>query len=311
MRVEFGQLIVRNWPIKLAALFLAVMLYMAVQAQQPIKQTFELKLAAQLPPGRALRQTPPPISVVITGKGSELLKLKFIPRVITKTIPDTFSAPVWVIHLQPNDVEVPKGADVQVAEITPRDIELALDTVTTKDVRVVPLITVSPESGYVLQGGLSVVPSIARVMGPEKNVAAIESVTTVPTVITNVTGPFRQSVPIDTAALGLVRVAPKHVEVSVEAGALIERSFGGIPVETGAGALTSFVVSPARVSVAVRGPEALVQALSRDSLKVIAHLAGPAQAGAYAHLTVVGPAGITARAVPDSVALRRRGGRGG
>ena len=306
MRVEFGQLVARNWQIKLAALFLAVMLYIAVQAQHPIRQTFELQLALQLPPGRSLRETPPPISVVVTGKGSELLKLRFFPRTITKTVPDTLSASVWTIHLQQSDVELPKGADVQVAEISPRDVAIALDSVAAKDVHVVALITVVPESGYVVQGGLSVVPSIARVLGPGETVAAIESVTTVPTVITGVTGPFRRSVMLDTTALGAVRVTPTQVEVSVEAGALIERSFGGIPVETGAGALTSFVVVPPRVSVAVRGPEALVEALTRDSLKVIAHLTGPAADASYAHLTVTAPAGITARAVPDSVALRRR-----
>jgi hypothetical protein len=43
---------------------------------------------------------------------------------------------------------------------------------------------------------------------------------------------------------------------------------------------------------------------------VVAHLVGKPGAGGYARLTVTAPPGIRARAVPDSVTLRRRTGRG-
>jgi hypothetical protein len=55
----------------------------------------------------------------------------------------------------------------------------------------------------------------------------------------------------------------------------------------------------------VRGPEERVQALTRDSLRVVAHITGTA--GGVARITVVAPRGITAKAIPDSVTLRRRG----
>jgi hypothetical protein len=182
--------------------------------------------------------------------------------------------------------------------------------VARKDVRIVPLLTVVPESGQVLHGGVSIAPTIARLVGPEKNLAGIESVTTIPTEIANVSGAFTRTVPIDTAPLGIVRIAPKHVTVTGEMGALAERSFGGIPVETGAGAATSFIVTPSRVSVTVRGPEQRIQALTRDSLRVVLHVAGAGADGGVAHLTVIAPPGITARAIPDSVTLKRRTRRG-
>lgn len=310
MRVNLGQLIVRNWPIKLAALFLSVMLYIAVAAQQPTSQLFSLKLEVEVPPGRTITQKLPIVAVQITGKGSELLKLRAVPPVIKRTVPDTLSASVWLIRLQESDVQLPRGADVRINEIVPRDVEVVLDPVTPKDVRIVPRIAVVPDSGYMQVGGLTVVPSIARIVGPEPRVAAIESVTTVPVQISDVTGAFSRVIPIDTAVLGVVRVAPKQVEVTGRVAPIAERSFAGIPVETGAGALTSFVVSPARVAVSVRGADSLVQALTRDSLRVVAHLSGPAQAGAYARLSVVAPRGITGRAIPDSAVLRRRS-RGG
>src|SRR5438552_3856956 len=171
MRSSLVQLITRNWPIKGAALFLALMLYVAVQLQQPVTTSFDVTLTVLLPPGRALLQKPPTVRVQISGKGSQILKLRSL-----------------------------------------------------------------------------------------------------------------------TGDMGLIA----------------ERSFGGIPVETGAGAITSFIVTPPRVSVAVRGPEERVLALTRDSLRVVAHITGATTSGGVARITVIAPRGITARAIPDSVTLRRR-----
>ena len=61
------QEITRNWPIKGAALLLALMLYVAVQLQQPITTSFDVTLNVQLPPGRALLQKPPKVRVQISG----------------------------------------------------------------------------------------------------------------------------------------------------------------------------------------------------------------------------------------------------
>jgi hypothetical protein len=299
-------LITRNWPIKLAALFLAVMLYVAVAAQQPITQRFALRVVVLVPRGRALLEPPPGVSVLITGKGSELLKLRTFPRIIHVSVPDTLSTSSWRVSLGPSDVEVPKGVDVRVSEMTPGDLLLVLDSVSRKDVRIVPLITVVPDSGQVLRAGLSITPSVARLVGSDRALAAIESVTTIPTRISSVTGAFSQAVPIDTAPLGTVRIAPKQVQVTGEIGAIHERSFAGIPVESGAGGFSGFEVVPDRVSVAVRGPDDVVQALTRERLKVIAHIVGPAADRAWARLTVIAPTGITARAIPDSVALRKK-----
>src|SRR5207249_2044767 len=215
VRASLGQLFVRNWPIKLAALFFAIMLYVAVAAQQPLSQTFVMRLAIAIPPGRTVRQQPAGVTVVIAGKGSEILKLRSFPRVIRKVIPDTFSTSLWRIQLQAADVELPKGIDVTVADIRPRDIEILLDSVAHKDVRIVPRVKVEAESGYVLRG-LSITPSLARLVGPEKSLAKVESVTTLPTVITSVSGPFFQTVPIDTAPLGVVRISPKVVRMAGE-----------------------------------------------------------------------------------------------
>ncbi len=308
MRVSLGGLVARNWPIKLAAVFFAIMLYIAVAAQQPLTQSFPLQLAVTVPPGRSLRQEPPGVTVVIAGKGSEILKLRSFPRVIRTAIPDTLSASVWRVHLQPSDVELPKGTEVQVAEITPREIDVLLDSVASKDVKIVPLVRVEAESGYVLRG-LSLVPSVARLVGPEKSLAGVDSVSTVPVSISAVAGPFFRTVPVDTSLLGVVHVSPQEVRVAGEVTAIVERSIDAVPIAATASGFAGFQLVQERVSVSVRGPESKVNTLTRDSLRVVAHLVGTGTGG-YARLTVTAPPGIVARARPDSVILKRRVGRG-
>src|SRR5438876_1010686 len=197
VRASLGQLFVRNWPIKLAALFFAIMLYVAVAAQQPLSQSFAMRLAIGIPPGRTVRQQPAGVTVVIAGTGSEILKLRSFP-----------------------------------------------------------------------------------------------------------------TAPSDTTPLGVVRISPKTVRMAGEVTAIIERSIGGVPITTAASGFTGFLLSPERVSVTVRGPASRVNTLTRDSVRVVAPLVGKAGPGGYARLTVSGPPGLVARAVPDSVSLKRKAGRG-
>jgi len=304
MRISLAQLFTRNWPLKLAALFLAILLYVAVAAQQPINQTFTLNLQVRVPPGRALRSAPPPVVVVVEGRGGELLKLRSFDKTISVTVPDTLAGGTWHLALRASDIGIPKNADVQVTDITPRDISVMLDSVARKDVRIVARVTVSADSGGVLQGGLAITPNLAHLVGPDQLLATIDSVTTVPTELTGLSGPFVRTVPLDTTNLGVIRMAPRDVQVSGEIAVPAHRVFGGIPVETGAGVPTGFVFSPDRVSVEVAGAAPRLANLTRDSVKVIARVSGTAAAGAAAHLTVLTPPGVAGHAVPDSAALK-------
>src|ERR671930_1623927 len=131
----------KNWPMKGAALFLAILLYVAVQLQQPVTTSFDVSLNIQMPRGRALVQKPPKVRVQISGKGSQILKLRSLAGDIALRVPDTLTTPTYTIHLDPSDVELalPKGTDVRIMEVRPSEITLALDSVARKEVRIVSL----------------------------------------------------------------------------------------------------------------------------------------------------------------------------
>src|SRR2546425_2322377 len=120
VRASLWQLIVRNWPIKLAALFFAIMLYVAVAAQQPLSQSFVMQLVIGIPPGRTLRQQPAGVAVVIAGEGSEIPQLQSFSRVIRKDIPDTLSASLWRAPAPTPPNPPPQRVGRTAADLSPR-----------------------------------------------------------------------------------------------------------------------------------------------------------------------------------------------
>ena len=301
----------RNWGLKLAALFLSLMLYVFVAAQEQVTQELPMKLEVRVPPGRTLLDAPKELTVVLRGKITELLRLRLFRQSVPLQVPETLSTATWSSAIPPGSVDLPKGADVVVSEIRPSVVTIQLDSVSSKEVRIVPRFTIVPESGQAFEGGLQITPSLARLVGPERLLSQIDSVSTLPTAFDRVSGPFTRVVQLDTAPLGLVRITPHDVRVSGSTTAVFERVFNFLPVESGAGPLTGYELRPARATVVVRGSEALVRGLTADSLKIIVHLTGAITDSATVGLTVLAPRGVSARAVPDSaLVLRRRSRRG-
>jgi hypothetical protein len=309
MSTEVRRGLFRNWPLKFAAVLLSLILYVAVAAQEQVTQEQPMQLQVRVPPGRTLLGAPDSLTVVLRGKIAELLRARLFHQVLVLDVPETLSTATWTTTLQPTSVQIPKGTDVQVAEIKPGTITVQLDSVANKDVPVVARVSVRPDSGQSLDGGLQIMPSVARIVGPRRLLAAIESVATIPTAFDAVRGGFSRTVALDTAPLGIVRLAPKEVRISGATLSVFERVFN-LPVESGAGPLTGYELRPSHASVVVRGPEAIVAGLTRDSLKVIIHLGGPVSDSATVHLMVLAPRGIAARAIPESVLVVRKRGRG-
>src|SRR5437867_12126180 len=92
MKSSLLQLITRNWPIKGAARFLALMLYVAVQLQQPVTTSFDVTLNVLLPRGRALVHPPPKVRVRISGKGSQSPTLRSLAGDSTRRGPDRLTS---------------------------------------------------------------------------------------------------------------------------------------------------------------------------------------------------------------------------
>jgi hypothetical protein len=305
MRSGFRAAFVTNWPIKLTSLALAFVLWAAVAAEEPATQLVPVTLIVEPPEGRALTRPLPAVKALYAGSSRELIKLFSTPPVITAVIPDTLAGSRYVLDLFPTDLKLAQDAAVEAQDVQPRRIEVTLDAVSRRLVPVVSRVTIRPDTGFAVVGGVALSPSSVLVHGPEAVVSRIEAATTVPLEVSAVRGPVRRRVPIDTVSLGVAQVSEREVEVSAEVEAVSERAFLDVAV-TVRGDRGAWLVDPPVVIVTVRGPALRVAQIGKDSVSVLAVPSGTARRETV-RVTVVTPPGIDATATPDTVRLQRRG----
>lgn len=303
MGVELRPWLVEHWPIKLAALVLAVVVWIAVAADQPATQLRPVDVVIELPDGRALSQPIPNVSALVAGRVHELLGLYTTPLRIHKAVVDTSGSSAMTLALAPGDVVLPPEVSASVLDVQPREITILLDDVVRRRVGVEARVTVNADSGFVVVGGVSIMPAEVDVMGSRRIVEAIDAVPTVLTDIVDARAPVTRSVPLDLQDLGTVTVHPSSVEVRADVAELAERLFPNLPVELGGSA---FIADPASVELVVRGPASLLARVTADSFTVSATIPRDASVGDSVSLFAVGPLGITAVPAPTVVRLRRR-----
>jgi len=296
--------VVVNWPAKLTALLLSGVLWAAVAAEEPTTQLVPVTLSVQPPPGRSLTGPLPAVQAVYVGSTRELIKLYSSPPTIQRVIPDTLSGSEYELVLSPQDLITPTRLNVRVEDIQPRSVRIGLDEVVRRTLVVEPRVTITPDSGFAVQGGIAVEPGSVTVTGPD---AILRDLTAIPTVTLEVSGvnaAVRRQVPLDTTGLGTARVMPAQVEISADVAFMAERVLMGVPITIRAERPALFIVDPPAVLVTVRGPSLRLARLTRDSVIVLAvpTTDGPEQVV----LEVVPPEGLTGVATPDTATVTRR-----
>ena len=205
--------ILRHWPLKLAALALAIILWVAVALEKSTTQLVGIQLDLVLPPDVASAQPPPPVKALVSGAQRELFRLTG-PLVIRAVINESGVGAGTRHHLVmvPSDVEVPGGVKLTVQDVEPRELDLLLDR---RAQRTVPVrAVVQADSGFALEGALAVVPPVVRVSGPRAIVGALDSLDTEPLDLRGVAGSFERTVQIDTAGRAVLRMTPLTVSLS-------------------------------------------------------------------------------------------------
>ncbi len=296
--------ILRNWPIKITALVLAAILWAATAAQEPATDLVDVRLEVEPPEGRALAAPLPPVKALYAGPGRELIKLYAQPPWVHRVLPDTLTGSIYLLELSLADLTV-ENAEVTPQDIQPRMVTVRLDDVFQRTVLVVPRVSVMPDSGFEQFGGVAVVPGSVIVRGPQALVQGTDELHTLPLELVEATEPVTRSVPIDTSALGVLRLSHSQVEISVDVGAVSDRVIMSVPVVVRSARGGSWVSDPPAVMVTVRGRSSRLDQLDRDSIQVVAEISG-VQRRMVVELEVIPPAGMSASATPDSATVRRR-----
>jgi YbbR domain-containing protein len=163
--------IVHNWPLKIAAIGLATLLYAGfVLSRDSLEVQGPIQIIPNLPEDATLLENPPPVN-----------RVRYVaPADVSRLTPDDFRAEIDlrnVTHGQP--VQVPVSVRSLVGgviptEWSPRAVVVTVDSVVTRDVNV-EIVTTVPAN--VQTGTLTVDPPVVKVRGAQSLVQRVARVT--------------------------------------------------------------------------------------------------------------------------------------
>jgi len=245
------------------------MLWFLVVSEKSFDYTTDIPiLTVGLKADRALlKPLPTEATVKFHGRGRELLRLIYVNKPHLK-LDLTHPPSSNLIRMKPEMVVITGGLLVSVIDvISPDSISLRLDDYRQITVPVMLASEVTLEPGYVIVGTPVVEPSQIVLMGPEKELRGIKSVSTERFIRTG----LKQTVEVP---LGVVlpngfgiEASTRAVRVTVKVERLGERSLEGLPLSIrSAPAGKILEVEPKAVKVMLTGPVSLLADLRLENL---------------------------------------------
>jgi YbbR domain-containing protein len=207
----------QNWALKVAALSLAVLLWLAVRADTPKAATFR-NIPVQVDlrdPGWQLASEPEPpgIHVTVLGSTSELMTLAGQPpRIVlpVERVADTVETQVVPLQW----VQLPAGLrQARVVGLRPDTIRLHYERLETRALPVRVRLTGDLPEGYHIESPVTTSPSFVEVRGPLRLVSLLDSVPLVAVDVSGLRSTTNVPTRVDSAAMEGVRVRPSDVNV--------------------------------------------------------------------------------------------------
>lgn len=203
--------LLRNWPLKLAALTLSLLVWVLVSAEETRSQLVDVRVVVDLPAGFALAGALPEVRALVSGPGRDLVKLNDTPLAIHATMAST-TGPRWHHVIIPADVRVPPQLQLTVTDVQPRELLVDVDRRATRLVPVALRGAAAPRRGWTVDS-LELAPAAVEVSGARVLLGELDSIATEPLDLHDVDAAFERAVPLDTAGHPLLRFTPSRVVV--------------------------------------------------------------------------------------------------
>src|SRR5256714_7092146 len=265
-------LVVDDWKLILLALFITLGLWYAVTTQRA-PATVRLRgvqLDFILPQNVQIGNDPvEEVDVTLEGGQGKLADLNARNLVARANVSDLKPGD-RVARLSDKNVEMDLPEGVHITEITPRSVTLHLEPVVERRIPVEVRFDGEPPEGF-RRLNVAVTPEEVRVAGPDSHVQAIEKAYTETISLAG----QRDSITLSQVAVDIPdhKVTPLDPTVAVRVEIAEEqavRRIANVTTRTAAGGL----VTPAVVTVTLRGPRSIVEALRPEDVRIVVE-AGP------------------------------------
>jgi YbbR domain-containing protein len=264
-------LLFEDWTLKLFALGITLGLWYAVTTQRaPAQMRLRgVQLDFILPEGVDIGNEPvDEVDVTLEGSQGKLAELNARNLVARADLADLRTGD-RVLRLTDQNVlmDLPEG--VRIVNLNPRSLTLHLEPVVERDVPIEARFEGSPPDGFT-RGAVQVSPASVRVRGPQSHVEAVQRAFTETISLAG----QRETLVLPQVAVDIAdhKVAPAEsaVSVRVEIGEeQAERRFANVAVRSASGA----PVSPQAVTLTLRGPRTVVEALRPEDVRLVVEVA--------------------------------------
>lgn len=211
-------LFTNNWALKLAALALAVLLWLAVRASTPGRQTFTeipVEVDVRDPDWRLMGEPQPStVSITVTGPTGQLLALAGNPPRIVLPVDQVNDSTERQV-VPPQWIQIPRGLD-QIRVVSgprPDTIRLRYERLASKTLPVRVRTRGDLPDGFALALPITSNPATVEVRGPAREIEAIDSVPLLPVDLSGIRSTTNVPTQVDSTAVEGLRVTPREMNV--------------------------------------------------------------------------------------------------
>lgn len=264
--MDWRAVVLENWPYKVAAAVLAVLLWLNVTAEE--RQEFpvptDVQVEVQDSEWVLVEVSPRQVRTVFQGRRGPVM-----PRMpVVRLVVDSVSGPRMSREITPRMVRgFDRELNLRPVTVRPQSVELRFEPRVTSRVPVEPRVELSAAPGFTVVRPVLVQPDSVRVEGAESEVASVTAVRTEEAVLEELRRSVTRELQLRPPP-GLENVTwnPRSVLATVEVDSLVDRSVLR-PVRLRGPAAGSVVVSRDSVEIRLRGPRDAVRALDTGRIE--------------------------------------------
>jgi len=268
-----GDLVRHNAGLKIVSLLLASFVWYSInELERDAERQVEMQVAIRkVPPDLMVTDLSPATGVTVTLRGPRTI-LDSVDAEKTRLMVDLSSARPGRVSVDLNRAtlvpELPRR--LKPVRMSPRKLEARLEPVAKRRLPVVTLLAGQPAIGYTAE--ITATPDHVEVMGPASTLKSLTSVNTRRVDVSGQSVPFQRNVLVEPAG-DFVAIVPDRVRVAV---AFVEKvasqAFERVPIALRNGRAAR--ITPAEVTVTVKGPELELKKLERLDGAVFVDAAG-------------------------------------
>jgi len=267
-------IITNNLNLKIAAVVVALFLWMFAKGEQTADRLLSVPLRLRdVPEGvTTVRRPPETVDVVFSGNTSELIRLRLWgePYAVID-MSEAAAGRDFRVSMSPSNVIVPRDSDVQVLEVRePKALDIDVERLEERRVAVEPAIDGELPEGYYMLAGAKSIPESVMVYGPESVVEGLDRVRTAPLSVSGRRSRVEAARLVEFAENWNLHAVPREVRILVEVEGTTVARLTDVPVnlrrEPG---FSSAEVDPPVAILELSGPEHIASRLDAEDVTIL------------------------------------------